>query len=258
MTRPDKIFGHKLLLTPIASYVGLAALIGGWFFMTPGWLVVMLICTFMLLMGVTVGMHRLFCHASFQTSPFWHGVLAYLGTLAVYGSTVQWAGMHASHHKYSDTSKDPHYTGWRYLFWKKNRETIFNRRVMARLYRQSMHRFFHQYYTLVLLGTGLGLYLIDPLALLFCYLMPLGWLHLVGSLHQVFAHGTSGPKNQSWFELVFFTGGEWIHKNHHDHQRSPKFGLLDAGYYFISLIRTDGRSPKQGLQDSKDSLQVVK
>lgn len=240
MKRADKIFGHKLLMTPIASYVGYLGLAYGVLSLVNGasllWLLPMLFFTFWILMGVTVGMHRLFCHASFRTSGFWHAVLAYLGTLAVYGSTVQWAGMHASHHKYSDTEKDPHYTGWQYLFWKKNKPTIFNRRVVLRLYRQPIHRFFHKYYSLVVLGTAAVLYLISPLALVFCYLIPLGWLHLVGSIHQVFAHDAAGPKNQRWLELVLFTGGEWLHKHHHDAQRDPRFGSSDAGYQLIRLI----------------------
>lgn len=244
MKRADKLFGHQLWMTPLASYAGFAAMcLGGWLLGTGAvslwWIAPMLFFTFWQLMGVTVGMHRLFCHASFKTNVFWHAVLAYLGTLAVYGSTVQWAGMHASHHKYSDTDKDPHYTGWQYLFWKKNRPTIFNRRVVTRLYRQPVHRFFHKYFSLVVGGTIAALYVLNPLALLFCYLIPLGWLHFVGSAHQVFAHGDSGPRDQRALEWVLFTGGEWLHGHHHDAQRDPRFGKSDAGFNLIRLI---GRS----------------
>ena len=241
MKRADRIFGHRLVYTPIASYVGAGALAWAAYALVSGtvslwWLLPLAVCTCLILFGVTVGLHRLFCHAAFKTSTFWHVILAYLGTLAVYGSTVQWPAMHASHHKYADTDKDPHYTGWEYLFWKKNRPTIFNRRVLARLYRQPLHRWLHKYYVLVPLVTIASLWLLSPLALVFCYLAPLGWLHFVGSAHQVFAHSKNGPRDQRWLEFVLFTGGEWLHKHHHDHQRDSRFGKSDLGYRFIRLI----------------------
>lgn len=238
MKRPDKLFGHRLWMTPIASYVGFATMIAAPFTgASLWWLVPMLFCTFMILMGVTVGMHRLFCHSAFETSRVWHYVLALLGTLAIYGSTIQWPAMHASHHKFSDTLKDPHYTGWRYLFWKKNRPTEFNRRVIARLYKDPLHRALHQFYVLVPAAVVLGLWSISVEALVFCYLIPLGWLHLVGSFHQVFAHDENGAKTQPHLEWLLFTGGEWNHRHHHNRPRDIRFGEMDAGYHFIRAIR---------------------
>ena len=114
--------------------------------------------------------------------------------------------------------------------------TIFNRRVLTRLYRQPLHRWLHQYYVLVPAITIASLWLLSPLVLVFCYLAPLGWLHIVGSAHQVFAHGKDGPRDQRWLEWVLFTGGEWLHGHHHDRQRGPRFGKSDLGYHFIRLI----------------------
>jgi stearoyl-CoA desaturase (delta-9 desaturase) len=240
--RLDRIFNHRLIMTPAASYVGYAAMgLAAWALLTGTvslwYLLPLAIGTFFILMGVTVGMHRLFCHSAFKTSNFWYGFLAYIGTLAIYGSTVQWPAMHASHHKYSDTDKDPHYTGWEYLFWKKNRPTEFNRKVLNKLYRMPVHRFFHKWYALVVGGTIAALALIDPWLLVFLYLAPLGWLHLVGSVHQVFAHDDVGPKDQRWLEWVLFTGGEWLHGHHHRKPRDIRFGPSDLGYWFIRLIR---------------------
>ena len=141
-----------------------------------------------------------------------------------------------SFHKWADTPKDPHYTGWRYLFWKKNNPTAFHRRTLTRLYRNPLHRFFFKYYALVVGGTIAALWLISPWALVFGYLAPLGWLHFVGSAHQVYAHGKNGPRDQRWLEWVLFTGGEWLHGHHHDRPRDPRFGKSDLGYRFIQLI----------------------
>lgn len=244
--RADKIFGHRLWMTPLASYVGFAAMLYGVYALVTGaaslwWVLPMLVCTFLILMGVTVGMHRLFCHRAFETTPFWHEVLIYLGTIAFYGSTIQWPAMHMSHHLFADTEKDPHYTGWRYLFWKKNRPTEFNSRVLRRLWQDPSHRFAHNYYVLFPLVTIAVLGLISPWALIFCYLIPLGWLHLVGSFHQVFAHGRDGAKDLPLMEVLMFTGGEWLHRYHHDWPKAVRFGKLDLGYFFIKLISVDRR-----------------
>jgi stearoyl-CoA desaturase (delta-9 desaturase) len=240
--RIDRLFGHRLPMTPIASYTGLLSMFTGVYLLISEqasliWIFPMLFFTFMLLMGVTVGLHRLFCHRAFKTSNFWHGILAYLGTMAIYGSSVQWTAMHMSHHLYSDTDRDPHETGWRYLFWKRNRPTEFHRKTLVRMYRSNLHRFLHQYYLLVILSSVVILYLISPLALLFCYLIPLGWLHFVGSAHQVFAHHNNSPRSQPALEFLLFTGGEWLHKHHHDRAKDPRFGTFDLGYQFIKLIR---------------------
>jgi fatty-acid desaturase len=239
--RPDRIFGHRLIMTPIASYVGFAAMVYGAFALINGtasllWLLPMLFFTFWMLMGVTVGMHRLFCHQAFKTSRFWHWVLGIFGTLAIYGSTIQWPAMHMSHHEFSDTPKDPHYTGWMYLFWKKNNPTIFNRRLLVRLRKDPMHAFLHSYYLLVPAAVVLGLSLISLNALIFCYLIPMGWLHFVGSAHQVFAHGKDGARDQEWLEYVLPTGGEWLHGHHHVKPKDIRFGRSDAGYQLIRAI----------------------
>jgi len=231
------------MLTPLASYVGLVAMLAVAWDILNGTsnvsLVALLVTnTFLILMGITVGAHRLFCHRSFKTSALWHGLLGYLATVACYGSTVQWAGMHMSHHIHSDTARDPHYTGWRYLFWKKNKPTEFHKKTIIHLYRNPLHRFLHNYYLVIVFGTALVLYLINPWVLVYGYLAPLGWLHFVGSAHQVFAHNTQGPQDQPLMELVLFTGGEWLHGHHHRRARDPRFGKWDLGYQFIRVIRT--------------------
>jgi stearoyl-CoA desaturase (delta-9 desaturase) len=242
----SRIFTHQLVLTPIMSYVGLVAMAYAGYSISVGaisawWLVLAAVNSFLVLMGVTVGMHRLFCHRAFRVPRYWHLILAYLGTIGVYGSTVQWAAMHASHHRYYDTEKDPHYSGLWYLLWKRNNPTIFDRRVLIRLYRDPLHRFMHRYYTLVVLATALLFWLISPMALIFGYLIPVGWLHLASSFHHVFAHGKKGPRDLPLMELLMFTGGEWFHGHHHDRPKDPRFGSFDGGYLFIRLIQALSR-----------------
>lgn len=63
--------------------------------------------------GITVGYHRYFTHASFKTSRFLRIVLAVAGSMAVEGPVVQWVADHRKHHQFSDREGDPH-SPWRY------------------------------------------------------------------------------------------------------------------------------------------------
>ena len=59
-------------------------------------------------LGITVGYHRLFTHRSFKTTRPVRAVLAVLGSMAVEGSTIEWAATHRKHHRFSDHQGDPH------------------------------------------------------------------------------------------------------------------------------------------------------
>lgn len=233
---------HRLFLTPIFSYIGAISLVWSLYTLAVSfnlvWAITLILGIVALLIGNTVGLHRLFCHQAFETNKIWHIVLAYFGTLCIYGSTVQWAGMHMTHHQFSDTDKDPHFTEWTYLFWKKHNPILMNKRAIIRLYKSQLHRFLHDYYVLVVgLTIGFLWWVGGFYTLVFCYLAPLGWLHFVESIHKVFSHGRAGPLDQGWLEIPLCTGGEWNHKYHHENPKDIRFGKLDLGYWFIKLIR---------------------
>lgn len=59
-------------------------------------------------LGITVGFHRLFVHRSFETYLWAKIILSVLGSMAAQGPLFQWVGTHRRHHRYSDTSDDPH------------------------------------------------------------------------------------------------------------------------------------------------------
>jgi stearoyl-CoA desaturase (delta-9 desaturase) len=59
-------------------------------------------------LGITVGYHRLFTHQSFRTSATVRLLLAGLGSMAVQGPVIEWAGTHRRHHQHSDDESDPH------------------------------------------------------------------------------------------------------------------------------------------------------
>jgi stearoyl-CoA desaturase (delta-9 desaturase) len=58
--------------------------------------------------GVTVGLHRLFAHRSFEAAAPIRAVLGVAGSLALEGGVVDWVATHRRHHAYSDAYGDPH------------------------------------------------------------------------------------------------------------------------------------------------------
>jgi len=240
--RPYMFFGYKGPFTTATTWISYALTVWAVYLITqeqvsPSWLLLSVMGIFCLQMGVTVGLHRLFSHRAFRCSKYWESIIAYWATLGIYGSTIQWAGMHVEHHKHSDTDRDPMLTHWSYMLWQRNRNSNVDRRTLMRLWRSPLHRFLHNYYALVILVTCLALYLISPWALLFGYAVPLAWYHWVSSWHTVLSHGLNGPRNLSSLEFVMFTGGEWGHLSHHQHSKRIKFDRFDVGYHFIKFIK---------------------
>jgi stearoyl-CoA desaturase (delta-9 desaturase) len=69
---------------------------------------IFLVMTYTTALGITVGYHRLFTHKSFHAGPVVRFVLAVLGSMAVQGAVIEWAGAHRKHHQHSDDYDDPH------------------------------------------------------------------------------------------------------------------------------------------------------
>ena len=58
--------------------------------------------------GIEVGFHRHFAHRSFQAVRPVRIILAALGSMALQGSVLWWAGVHRVHHAKADHFGDPH------------------------------------------------------------------------------------------------------------------------------------------------------
>ena len=71
---------------------------------------------FFSMLGITAGYHRLYSHRSYQAAYPLQLFLLLAGASAVQGSCLWWARLHRSHHRYTDTEKDP-YNSNRGLFW---------------------------------------------------------------------------------------------------------------------------------------------
>ncbi|KAL2258450.1 hypothetical protein VTK26DRAFT_8230 [Humicola hyalothermophila] len=59
-------------------------------------------------LGITAGYHRLWAHSSYKATLPLKIFLAAGGSAAVEGSARWWSSLHRSHHRYTDTDKDPY------------------------------------------------------------------------------------------------------------------------------------------------------
>lgn len=59
-------------------------------------------------LGITAGYHRLWAHSSYKAKLPLKIFLAAGGSAAVEGSARWWSSLHRSHHRYTDTEKDPY------------------------------------------------------------------------------------------------------------------------------------------------------
>lgn len=232
------VFWVGILSWPIGLHLQASGLSSWYFLLTVGFY-------FAVATSLSVGYHRLFTHRTFKCARIWHYVFALVGTIAWHGSPIQWVALHITHHRYPDSERDPHYTGWSYLFHKRYRPVKLDLWRTRQLLTSPFHKFIHEYYVLICLGYMWGLWLISPMALLFGYLMPMGVVGLVGGLHQVIAHGVNQEKharNLPLLEFVIPSMGEWMHRKHHEDSRSWDFRdawwHLDMGSWVVRAIRT--------------------
>lgn len=81
--------------------------------------------------GITVGVHRLWSHRSYEAHALLRFVLMMCNSVANQGSIYHWARDHRVHHKFSETKADPHdatrgffyaHVGW--LLVKKDPEVV--------------------------------------------------------------------------------------------------------------------------------------
>jgi len=62
----------------------------------------------LVMLGVTVGFHRMLSHRSFRPHPVVKAALLVLGSMAGQGGALEWAATHIKHHRSPDSNGDPH------------------------------------------------------------------------------------------------------------------------------------------------------
>ncbi len=191
-------------------------------------------CSIML--GITMGYHRLYSHKSF-TCPKWiEYYLLFFAHIMMVGPAITWVANHREHHKYADTPKDPHsphYRGWLMAYAGQVLIDI-DFTLVRDLLRQKLHRWQVKYYWQIIFTWALILFSIDPLSLIYAWLVPAGFAKLFGSLVFTFSHRGKKANSDTWVGLL--TLGEGFHDIHHKNVRVVLWHPLDIGGQLIRMI----------------------
>jgi stearoyl-CoA desaturase (delta-9 desaturase) len=208
-------------------------------------------------LGVTLGFHRLVTHRSFQTPKWLEYFLILCGTLSCQGGPIAWIGLHRIHHKYSDTTPDPHDSNkgfwWSHMGWM-----LFDSPANQDLERYTQdikddpfYQFCEKYFIPIQVVFGLLLYwwggwsfVIWGVFLRLAVVFHVTWL--VNSATHKFGYQTHESNDHStncwWVALLTF--GEGWHNNHHAYQYSARHGLewweIDLTWNTIQLLQLLG------------------
>jgi len=190
-----------------------------------------------IMLSVTMGYHRLYSHNSWKCPKPLEYVLLFFCHIMMIGPAITWAANHREHHKYVDTDKDPHsphYRGWMLAYFGQVLITI-NFKYARDLLKNPMHRLQVKYYWHVIIAYAGILAVIDPMALLYAWLIPAGFAKLIGSLVFTFSHRGKKPHSDTWVGLI--TLGEGFHDIHHEQgNRKVLWHTLDMGGQLIRMI----------------------
>jgi stearoyl-CoA desaturase (delta-9 desaturase) len=105
--RVQRIVALGVMLIPLIGFIEAIRLtMNGFFGGTE--LVLFLVMYFVHMGGVTMGLHRLLSHCTFETSTFMKVLLTIMGSMAGQGPVLYWVSTHRRHHAYSDGPGDPH------------------------------------------------------------------------------------------------------------------------------------------------------
>jgi stearoyl-CoA desaturase (delta-9 desaturase) len=91
----------------------LIALVGGTIYLVKHGLglgigVLTFVWTFLTILGLSAGYHRLFSHRTYEAHPIFRALLLAFGAGAFQNSAITWAADHRRHHKQVDTDDDPY------------------------------------------------------------------------------------------------------------------------------------------------------
>lgn len=194
--------------------------------------------------GHSIGQHRYFCHKSFKTTRTKEIVLLFLSTIATTYSAIYYSAVHRYHHMHSDKELDPHNPvrqGRMLSFLGFIDNEIASKipgKIIKDLLKDPVIVFCHRYYLLIICLFCFMLIIIDPLLLLFCYMIPVGYTQLINGTQIVFGHGLgyqnfdTGDKSSNNIFWNWVTLGEGLHNNHHHNPAAYDFAYTKQQYEY--------------------------
>lgn len=225
--------------------VGTLSIPFAFYFFDLTWLLASLLVFWLLALMSTVALHRLFVHATYKCSRFWHWTLGTLSCLTMTSSPLQWAVAHYTHHKHSDTEKDPHNNKLARIFGLAYfTQTDYDFTRARRLMRDPMHATLHKNYMLVHVAWVAAWWaLAGAEGVYFGWMLPVTVWMWAGAVHTRYSHQHGEPVNMHWlFGFVYL--GEHLHRLHHAQPFHRNYATeqrqIDIGYQFIRMICDEG------------------
>jgi len=219
----------KTILMAIISVLAIP-----YYFMAGGTLVgfiIVRLIAFPFMVVAQIGYHRWLCHNSFVPSTFgrylmWTGIV-----VSGLGSPLHHVIAHRLHHAHCDSEFDPHspnHHSWLNL-WLGRYQITSGARYPKDFYRNKEAMFISNHYWKLHIAFNIVLAIIDfKTALIFS---PVSFvlartLTVIVNYNAHAANGVVAPRNLGT-AMTMLTGGEGLHKNHHDNQASYSFAGPD-------------------------------
>lgn len=207
-------------------------------------------------LGITVGYHRLFAHATYTASRPIQFLLLFFGAAAFEQSALAWSSQHRDHHQFVDTERDPYnikkgffwaHMGWliwgKYQFYYTNVEDLIrNRLVMNQAKYYPLWALAAGVVTPVLIGSLWG-HALSGFILSVCLRVTLVYhsTWCINSVCHTFGNRTydlQGTARDHWL-VAFLTFGEGYHNFHHrfpsDYRNGVKWYHVDPSKWIIAL-----------------------
>ena len=187
-------------------------------------------------LGMTMGYHRYLSHKCFSCPKWVEYVMVFFAHIMMAGPAIVWVANHREHHKFTDTTLDPHsprYKGYFYSYFL----TVITKikfKYVTDLLRIPFYRAQVKYYWRFIFLWALLLYMIDPFAIIYVWLVPAGMAKLLGSFIFSYSHRGATPHND-WV-LGILTSGEGFHKSHHDNPKNAVWHKHDIAGMLIKMI----------------------
>lgn len=208
-------------------------------------------------LGITAGYHRMFAHRAYDGSLALRIFLMLWGSAAAQGSVKWWSNGHRTHHRFTDTDKDPYnakrgfwfsHLGWM-IFVQNPR--LKGRTDISDLLTDPLVTFQHRHYLWFLVGTA---YLLPMFiaglgwgdykgGLVYAGILRLFWVHqatfCVNSLAHWIGEQPFDDRNTPRDHVLtaFATMGEGYHNFHHefpsDYRNALKWYQFDPTKVFI-------------------------
>lgn len=233
--------------TTLAYYFGMLGFIYALYNWSWVWFALSIVVHITVISVFSAVIHRYFCHKAYSANPTLMWILSFIPSSYAYATPVSWASLHAAHHAYSDTVKDPHIKGLISLVSAAYRMPPMKFMLHTKWFYNKKHELLHKNAALVFLLSGLGWFLVGWDYFIWVFMVPLFTLHFSNGLHRTFSHtiyGKEGATSRWWLEYIVPMGGEWIHKEHHEDATKARFSNrwyeIDTGWWIIKLLSKPG------------------